>query len=134
MIVQQKDRRKSLITICNYNEFQGKDEANGTTDGTTDGQETDKRRYTNKNDKNEKNGNGGEKRPRFIPPTQDQVIQYMGERGLVNGVATNEASKFVDFYGSKGWMVGKNKMKDWKASVRNWTKGMTQPKQQEFYR
>jgi hypothetical protein len=30
------------------------------------------------------------------------------------------ASVFVDFYESKNWMVGKNKMKDWKASVRTW--------------
>jgi hypothetical protein len=74
------------------------------------------------------------KRKRFSPPTQEQVVQYMGERGLVNGIAASESSKFVDFYASKGWMVGKNKMKDWKASVRNWTKGLTQPHQQVLVR
>ena len=31
-----------------------------------------------------------------------------------------DASRFVDFYSSKGWMVGKTKMKDWQAAVRNW--------------
>ena len=31
---------------------------------------------------------------------------------------------FFDFYESKGWMVGKNKMKDWKAAVRNWERGV----------
>ena len=31
-----------------------------------------------------------------------------------------DASTFIDFYTSKGWMVGKNKMKDWKAAVRTW--------------
>ena len=31
-----------------------------------------------------------------------------------------DPARFVDFYSSKGWMVGKNKMKDWKAAVRNW--------------
>lgn len=31
-----------------------------------------------------------------------------------------DAQRFHDFYSSKGWMVGKNKMKDWKAAARNW--------------
>lgn len=31
-----------------------------------------------------------------------------------------DADAFVDFYSSKNWMVGKNKMKDWKSAVRNW--------------
>ena len=33
-----------------------------------------------------------------------------------------DAENFLDFYESKGWMVGKNKMKDWKAAVRTWEK------------
>ena len=36
-----------------------------------------------------------------------------------NGI---DAESFVDFYASKGWMVGQNKMKDWKACVRTWEK------------
>jgi hypothetical protein len=32
---------------------------------------------------------------------------------------------FIDFYESKGWMIGKNKMKDWKAAVRTWEKRET---------
>jgi hypothetical protein len=43
----------------------------------------------------------------------------MIERGVNSKI---EAEKFVDYYSSKGWLVGKSKMKDWKASVRNWTK------------
>ena len=31
-----------------------------------------------------------------------------------------DPERFVDFYEAKGWMVGKNKMKDWRAAVRNW--------------
>ena len=52
---------------------------------------------------------------RFIPPTVEQVEQYCIERNN-----TVDAQKFVDFYESKGWFVGKNKMKDWKAAVRTW--------------
>lgn len=52
---------------------------------------------------------------RFIPPTVDEVRDYCQERG--NSV---DPQRFVDYYSSNGWMVGKNKMKDWKAAVRTW--------------
>ena len=58
----------------------------------------------------------------FIPPTLEKVKNYCQERQ--NDV---DANKFLNFYESKGWMVGKSKMKDWKASVRTWEK----PKDQE---
>ena len=53
----------------------------------------------------------------FRPPTVDEVRAYCQERG--NSV---DPEQFIDFYTSKGWIVGKNKMKDWKASVRTWEK------------
>ena len=52
---------------------------------------------------------------RFSPPDVSDVQDYCYER--CNNV---DAQAFVDFYESKGWMVGKNKMKDWKAAVRTW--------------
>jgi hypothetical protein len=52
---------------------------------------------------------------RFKPPTVEEVAEYCKERN--NKV---DVFDFVNFYESKGWMVGKNKMKDWKASVRHW--------------
>ncbi len=55
---------------------------------------------------------------RFTPPTVDEVRAYCAERG--NNV---DAQRFVDFYVSKGWKVGKSPMKDWKAAVRNWERG-----------
>lgn len=58
------------------------------------------------------------KRKQFKPPTVEEVREYCYERN--NNV---NAEAFVDFYESKGWMVGKNKMKDWKAAVRTWEKG-----------
>lgn len=54
---------------------------------------------------------------RFAPPTVDEVFSYCVERK--NNV---DPQRFVDFYTSKGWMVGKSKMKDWKAAVRHWEK------------
>lgn len=58
-------------------------------------------------------GHGG----RFQKPTLEEVGAYCAERR--NCV---DPSSFVDFYESKGWMIGRNKMKDWKAAVRTWEK------------
>lgn len=52
---------------------------------------------------------------KFIPPTFEEVTEYCSER---NNTVNPQA--FIDFYESKGWMIGKNKMKDWKAAVRTW--------------
>lgn len=52
---------------------------------------------------------------RFVPPSVSDVAAYCLERR--NGI---DAQNFVDFYSSKGWMIGKNKMKDWRAAVRIW--------------
>ena len=58
--------------------------------------------------------NEGEKdqRKRFTPPSLDEVIEYMGSRP--------HAERFCNYYQSNGWKVGKNPMKDWQATARNW--------------
>lgn len=64
------------------------------------------------------------KRKRFVPPTLEEVKAYCIERK--NNV---DAQRFIDYYTSNGWLVGKNKMKDWKAAVRTWERnGYSQPK------
>ena len=52
---------------------------------------------------------------RFSPPTVEEVSAYCQERQ--NAV---DPQRFVDFYVSKGWRIGNNPMKDWKAAVRTW--------------
>jgi len=54
---------------------------------------------------------------RFTPPTVEEVLAFTQEQEL-----SVDAQRFVDFYASKGWMVGRNKMKDWKAAARNWAR------------
>lgn len=55
------------------------------------------------------------KAKRFVKPTLEEVQAYITEKGLnVN------AEKFIDYYESNGWKVGRNPMKDWKATVRRW--------------
>lgn len=56
----------------------------------------------------------------FKKPTLDQVKDYCIERN--NNV---DAEAFLDFYESKDWKIGKNKMKDWKAAVRTWERRET---------
>lgn len=56
-----------------------------------------------------------EKPSRFYPPTLEDIKNYCDERN--NKV---NAEGFFDFYTSKGWMIGKNKMKDWKSAIRTW--------------
>ena len=55
------------------------------------------------------------KRERFTPPSAEEVQEYCDERQ--NGIS---GAEFVDFYTSKGWKIGKEPMKDWKAAVRTW--------------
>ena len=59
----------------------------------------------------------GKRASSFRPPDVNEVRAYCQERK--NNV---DPERFVDFYTAKGWFVGKNKMKDWRAAVRNWEK------------
>lgn len=58
----------------------------------------------------------GNSRKRFVPPSVEDVRAYCEEKGysLVN------PERFVNYYSSNGWMVGKTKMKDWKSAVAGW--------------
>lgn len=59
--------------------------------------------------------NNNKPQKRFIKPTLEEVQAYCQERN--NGV---DAQKWYDYYSANGWKVGRNPMKDWKASVRTW--------------
>lgn len=52
---------------------------------------------------------------RFVKPTIEEIRAYCSERNN-----TVDAESFYDFYESKGWVVGKSPMKDWKSAVRTW--------------
>ena len=55
---------------------------------------------------------------RFTPPPLSDVKKYIAENNY-----KVDAIRWHDFYTAKNWMIGKNKMKDWKAAVRTWTRG-----------
>ena len=62
---------------------------------------------------------------RFTPPTLQEVINEMTGR---TQDPTHEANRFLAYYQSNGWKVGKNPMKSWKAAVTNWVTRNQQPK------
>ena len=113
-------RKTTRLTVVNYDTYQNWQHGDDTGDNTEttqrqhgDNTETtpiEKRIIKNNNENNEKT-------KRFSPPTLEQVQSYCVER---NNFVDPES--FINFYESKNWMVGKNKMKCWKASVRTWEK------------
>lgn len=123
----------TLVTIENYTKYQCDGTSDGTTDstsggtsdstsdGTSDGTHIKKDKKVKKVKKDKNIYNNARARAckthtaNFSPPDIQDVKAYCMERK--NNV---DPEGFIDFYEAKGWMVGKNKMKDWRAAVRNW--------------
>ena len=88
-----------------------------------------KNKSKNKNKEQESETDNVVQLKRFVPPTVDEVALYCVERhNHVN------AEKFVDYYSSNGWRVGKNPMKDWKAAVRTWERSEITEKDYQYDR
>ena len=113
MVTCTKTPVGSVITVCNYDIYQNPKNYDYTDDYTSGDtnvtpmlhQQCSQR---NKNVKNERNN---------IPPDLNEVKEYIREKKY-----NIDAEKWFDFYTSKGWLIGKTKMKDWKAAVRTWNK------------
>jgi hypothetical protein len=103
----------TVIQVVKYDQYQQEGEQQGKR-GANEGQTRGEQRATNKNVKNDKN----DKKDR--PDSLEAVISYMRERGFSNPVVTGH--KWYDYYTANGWKVGRNPMKDWRASVRTWEK------------
>lgn len=113
--------RITLITICNYNNYQlvsiSSDAYRDNTHDNTHDTTCDTEYKNNKNIKDNREGKSGKSEKRFSPPSIEEVDSYIREKGY-----TVDAERFVNFYESKGWYVGKNKMKNWRAAVATWQK------------
>lgn len=61
---------------------------------------------------------------RFKPPTVEEVREYAASYAEQKGLdhSAFDAERFVDYYASNGWKVGRNAMRDWKAAVRDWVR------------
>ena len=76
--------------------------------------ETNTETKTNTNTQLSNDSKGDIRAKRFTPPTLAEVQSYVAERH-----SPVDPQEFIDFYESKGWMVGKTPMKNWKAACRN---------------
>lgn len=73
--------------------------------------------------------NNSRKRGTFTPPTLEEVTEYAREKGWTQSEFSAEG--FVDFYGSKDWMIGKNKMTDWRKAASGWVTRYRQKNKQQ---
>ena len=123
-VASQSFNRFRIITVVKYDDYQSEGKQNGSqraSKGQADGKQAASKGQQYKNDKNNKNDknekNNIKPLKRFVPPTIDEVEEYC------KVVRQNHVSpcRFMDYYESVGWTVGKGKpMKDWKAAVRTW--------------
>lgn len=123
-IGQQKNNVCTVISITNWGRYQGNGTADSTTNGTTDGQQTD----TPKNDKNGKNGKKGRVEA-FIPPSFDEVAEYMYQlldkkECEINGeLISRETETFLAKWTNWDWRNNKGKgsrVKSWNKCVVTW--------------
>src|SRR3990167_11304541 len=106
LIEQRKTNAFTIVSIVNYESYQNNEQPVSNQRATSEQPVSTSKAL--KNDKNDKNR-------AFTPPTHQEVSDY-----CISRKNTVDPDKFHDFYTSKGWMIGKNKMKDWKAAVRTW--------------
>lgn len=105
----------SIVTICKYDDYNVlENETNKRTNKQTNNEVTTSNNNIEDNNK-EKDTNVSKKKQGFVKPTIDEVAAYIIEKGY-----HFDAERFHAYYESNGWMVGRNKMKDWKAACRTW--------------
>jgi len=110
----------TIITVCNYDTYQGDDEETntpGNTRLTHEQHTTNIQLTTTKNEKNEKNENNAIS----VYPTQDEVVNYFIKNGKINeqDIAL-EAENFVNYYEATNWMHAGNKITNWKYRAGTW--------------
>lgn len=118
-ITTEATNKYTLVTIVNYPLYQGTSPVNQPTEQPTDNQQVTNNQPTNNQqittNKKERSKEVKNKRNIFIKPTLEEVTTYINE----NMFCVNPDA-FYDYYEANGWTISGRKMKDWKATVRNW--------------
>ena len=110
MIVVNSDNITTHLSVCNYASYQ--DERNANETQTKRKRNADEIQTTPIKEEGEQQQ---QKEDKLIKPTLFELKTYMTEIGMAD-----VSEKWFDYYESNGWLVGKNKMKNWKAAVRTW--------------
>lgn len=119
---------KSLLSVKDNNAYTFNSDNIGIPCGNQTVYQMDTEISIDKNSINKTNKEREKKDSRnFVPPTLSEVKAYCQERVREGNPAINP-EQFLDFYEAKGWMIGKNKVKDWKACVRTWEARLKQEK------
>lgn len=117
-LTNESTKTGRLITICKWESYQvvfEEPNKEPNKDLTKTSQRPNKDLTTNKNNKEEKNINKDKEKNKFTVPTVQEIEEYKIEiSAIVN------AQAFYDYYEANGWIVGKVKMKNWKAAFRQW--------------
>lgn len=121
MITVKSNTAATRVKLLNYEKLQQGENHDQHTPNTrlTNGQPTPNHIIRSKEVKKERKKELKEEkegRAKARPHALSDVIEYMATIGLPEA----EARKFMDYYDSNGWKVGKSPMKDWKAACRNW--------------
>ena len=111
-----KIREQTRNRVAKYRENKRLEACNVTSNATVTQCNADRIENKNKDIQEETIANAIAKK-KFTPPTVEEVTAYCTEQGF-----NIDPNTFIDFYESKNWMVGANKMKDWKAACRNWNR------------
>jgi len=123
-VTNESTTQYRVISIVNYDKYQTIDKASdkqSTNDRQTNRQ-TNRQHYNNINNINKVTNNNNcdteRQHQRFSPPTVEEVREYCKEIG-----SDVDPERFVDYYSQSGWVLKSGtKMKDWKATIRNWTR------------
>ena len=116
-----------LITVVKYDQYQidnrqNNSQSTGEQQASNSQSTGEQQQYKKNNKEKREKGNNNiisltRDVKRFTPPTAEEIVDYCENALCYIGF---DAQHFIDYYESNGWMIGKHKMKDWRATVRNW--------------
>ena len=125
------DHKRTKVHINQWNKYQSAQidkTAEQTADKTGDktAEQTGEQTYLYKRSKEDKKERSN--RESFAKPTLDELRAYILENGF-----SVDPERFLDYYDSNGWKVGKSRMKDWKKAVNNWQRNEKPKKELPAY-
>lgn len=139
-INKQITNKFTIITICKWECYQAETNTEQQTNNKqiTDKQQTNNKQitteeeYKNVRKKEDINiidsGDKSPKRAKFQKPTLQELQEFAFAENLMNV----DCNRFFDYYESNGWKVGRNAMKDWRATLRNWNRTPQNTNNQQF--